>query len=115
MAETVTVGCKLPNGLVLEHQGTTVTLKGFRHPDARIIGGYGLTEGVDKDFFDAWLAAHADQPYVKKELVFAQGKANSAADKAKDQKEVKSGLEPLPQDKPMPGIEKDAEAMKAKG
>jgi hypothetical protein len=42
-----------------------------------VVGGYGLTENVDKKF-EAWLAVHADQPYVRKELVFAQAKTNSA-------------------------------------
>ncbi|WP_240530678.1 hypothetical protein [Enterobacter cloacae] len=40
------------------------------------------------------------------ELVFAQAKANSAQAKASENAKVKSGLEGLPQDKPMPGIEK---------
>ena len=113
MSEQVTVGCKLPNGMTIDQGEYKVTLNGSN--SSNVIGGYGLTEGVDKDAFEQWLLAHKDQPYVKKELVFAQAKANSAAAKATENAEVKSGLEGLPQDNPMPGIEKDKQAMKSKG
>ncbi|EKY2017044.1 hypothetical protein QU220_004177 [Cronobacter sakazakii] len=104
MAETIVVGCKLPNGLVVEQEGYTVTLNGAN--SSNVVGGYGLTEGVDKDAFEKWLEVHKNQPYVKNELVFARAKANSAQSKATENASVKSGLEGLPQDKPAPGIEK---------
>ncbi|ELY4201963.1 hypothetical protein ACLF30_000242 [Cronobacter sakazakii] len=104
MAETIVVGCKLPNGLVVEQDGYTVTLNGSN--SSNVVGGYGLTEGVDKDAFEKWLEVHKNQPYVKNELVFAQAKANSAQSKATENASIKSGLEGLPQDKPAPGIEK---------
>ncbi|EOG6131785.1 hypothetical protein ACLF4G_000847 [Cronobacter sakazakii] len=104
MAETIVIGCKLPNGLVVEQDGYTVTLNGSN--SSNVVGGYGLTEGVDKDAFEKWLEVHKNQPYVKNELVFAQAKANSAQSKATENASVKSGLEGLPQDKPAPGIEK---------
>ncbi|EPE4838845.1 hypothetical protein ACSIZT_004277 [Yersinia enterocolitica] len=104
MSEVLTVGCKLPNGLVLEQDGYQVELNGSN--SSLVFGGYGLTEGVNKDAFDKWLSVHKDQPYVKNDLVFAQAKTNSAQAKASENAKVKSGLEGLPQDKPMPGIEK---------
>ncbi|MGT3185588.1 hypothetical protein ACVSXV_23130 [Yersinia enterocolitica] len=104
MSEVLTVGCKLPNGLVLEQDGYQVELNGSN--SSLVFGGYGLTEGIDKDAFEKWLSVHKDQPYVKNDLVFAQAKTNSAQAKASENAKVKSGLEGLPQDKPMPGIEK---------
>lgn len=104
MSEVVTVGCKLPNGLLLEQDGYTVQLNGANA--SNLVGGYGLTENVDKAAFDKWIKVHGDQAYVKNELVFAQAKTNSAESKAKENADVKSGLEGLPQDKPAPGIEK---------
>ncbi|WP_147196028.1 hypothetical protein [Pantoea sp. CCBC3-3-1] len=104
MSEVVTVGCKLPNGLVIDIDGYTVTLNGAN--SSNIVGGYGLTENVDKAAFDKWLKAHGDQAYVKNELVFAQAKTNSAESKAKENADVKSGLEGLPQDNPAPGVTK---------
>lgn len=113
MAEVVTVGCKLPNGLLIDVGGKVVRLLGAN--SSSVIGGYGLTEGVDKDYFDTWLKEHANQPYVKGDLVFAQAKTNSAQSKASENAKVKTGLEGLPQDKPVEGVVKDEEAMKAKG
>ncbi|MBW5853279.1 hypothetical protein [Yersinia enterocolitica] len=104
MSEVLTVGCKLPNGLVLEQDDYQVELNGSN--SSLVFGGYGLTEGVNKDAFDKWLSVHKDQPYVKNDLIFAQAKTNSAQAKASENAKVKSGLEGLPQDKPMPGIEK---------
>ncbi|MCU5775118.1 hypothetical protein N5923_23330 [Erwiniaceae bacterium BAC15a-03b] len=113
MAEVVTVGCKLPNGLLIDVGGKITHLQGAN--SSNVIGGYGLTESVDKEYFEAWLKEHADQPYVKNELVFAQAKTNSAQSKATENASVKTGLEGLPQDKPVEGVVKDEEAMKAKG
>lgn len=95
---TITVGCKLPHGLILEHGGKTITLKGWH--SSRVAGGYGLTEGVDKDVFEAWLKAHADLPMVKRGLVFAQERAHSAEACAREREKVRSGLEGLNRDKP---------------
>ncbi|WP_096978830.1 hypothetical protein [Escherichia coli] len=113
MAETIVVGCKLPNGLIIEQDGYTVTLNGANA--ANVIGGYGLTDGVDKEAFEKWLEVHKEQPYVKNELVFAQSKAASARDKARENTKVKTGLEGLLQDKPVDGVVKDEAAMKAGG
>lgn len=113
MAEVVTVGCKLPNGLLIDVDGKVVHLLGAN--SSNVIGGYGLTENVDKDYFEKWLKQHANQRYVKGEMVFAQSKTNSAQSKASENASVKTGLEGLPQDKPVEGVVKDEEAMKAKG
>lgn len=113
MAEVVTVGCKLPNGLLIDVDGKVVHLLGAN--SSNVIGGYGLTENVDKDYFEKWLKQHANQRYVKGEMLFAQAKTNSAQSKASENAGVKTGLEGLPQDKPVEGVVKDEEAMKAKG
>ncbi|TCW03768.1 hypothetical protein EDF73_1271 [Raoultella sp. BIGb0138] len=94
----------MPNGLILEQGEYKVALNGAN--SSLVFGGYGLTEGVDKDAFEAWLAAHADQPYVRKELVFAQAKLSSAQSKAKENASEKTGLEGLDQNNPSPGVEK---------
>ncbi|MFN1150335.1 hypothetical protein ACJ0RR_000435, partial [Serratia liquefaciens] len=67
-----------------------------------------------KELWDAWLETHKDQPYVKNSLVFAQDNGNSARSQAKEQEKVKSGLEPLSQKNPAPGIERDDETMNKK-
>lgn len=99
----VTVGCKLPNGLVLKVGESKLALKGAN--SSRVVGGYGLTS-VPSDLWDAWSKAYAESPFIKKNLVFAQSTASKAEGQANEQAAVKSGLEPLDPDKPAPGIQK---------
>ena len=54
MGATVTVGCKLPHGLVAEVGKESVTFLGINSTE--LIGGHGITENVPKDFWDAWVA-----------------------------------------------------------
>lgn len=95
---TVTVGCKIPNGLHLDLGGKRVTLNGSH--SSRVIGGYGLTEGVPADFFEAWLQTYADSPAVTNGLVFAQENAADVRAQALDQADIRTGLEPLDPTKP---------------
>lgn len=101
---TVTVACKLPNGLVLDLAGVDqkFILNGAHHEEA--IAGHGMTE-VDEDFWNKWSQIYKDFEPLKKELIFAQGGERSAAAKAKEQKGNKTGLEGLDPKKPAPGIE----------
>ena len=99
---TVIVGCKLPNGLILELDEQRVVLNGSN--SSSIIGGFGMTE-VNKPLFDAWLAKHKDYEPVKQGLVFAQEKEVNAKAEAKDKTKLKNGLEGLDPAKPAEGIE----------
>jgi hypothetical protein len=101
----VIVGCKLPHGLIIKTGGKSAILNGAN--SSKIIGGYGLTP-VDKDFFDAWKAEYATFSPLKDGLIFEQANERSAASQAKEQEEIKSGLEPLDLDKPAPGIKPEA-------
>lgn len=89
--QAVTVGCKLPHGLVLEVGSTSVTLNGAN--SSNIIGGYGLTEGVDKAFFDAWMEKNEHLPFVRNQLVFAQASADDAKASALEKAGEKTGFE----------------------
>lgn len=107
MAQTVTVGCKYPNGLLLELNGVKVAIKGANA--ANIIGGHGITEGVNKEFMEAWLAQYAENDVVKGGHLFIADKAASVAAEATEKADHKTGLEPLdPKAKPA-GIEAVAE------
>lgn len=96
---TVTIGCKLPNGMVLEmgkfgdEDYKAVTVKGSN--SALVHGGFGITEGVDASFWQAWKKKHARLSFVQKGLVFAVGDLASARDHAIDMSALKTGLEPL--------------------
>jgi hypothetical protein len=108
----ITVGCKLPHGLIIRTGGKSVTLAGAN--SSRIVGGYGLTQ-VDKDFFDAWKTEFAQFPPLKQGLIFAQDKVAAAESQAKEQAEIKSGLEPLDIKAPVPGVAAEAFEGKPEG
>lgn len=121
--DKVTVGCKLPDGLRLrlfkmeETQepvmgggwrtvqravpfGPQVVLKGNAQPLGiilrhMIIGGYGITENVDKDFIDEWFKQNADSDIVKNHLIVVQPRLDLARDQAKEQSKLESGFEPI--------------------
>jgi hypothetical protein len=122
----VTVYCKLPTGLrirnfvmveVTEHRlgGGTNTFKQadqrgedillwgniFRIGDPmthRIVGDYGVTEGVNKESWDNWLEANKDTPMVKNGLVFAAEKRDFGDGEANDRRDTLSGLERMQKD-----------------
>ena len=106
MAQQLTVGCKLPQGLHLDHAGKRVTLNGTNSTE--IIGGHGLTL-VDKEFFDAWYDAHRDYAPVKQGLIFAHDKEASVKAEAREKASHKSGFEGINPDKPGHGVERMAD------
>ena len=97
----VTVGCRLPNGLVLRLQDgkggeKRVTLRG---QNADMNGALyiqpthcGYTE-VDKDFWDEWIAKHSDFAPVVSGAVFAEATESKARGAAKERVKDKTGLE----------------------
>lgn len=110
--ETVTVGCKLPNGLNLGHlhgeDKPIVILNGANHPNA--IMSVGMTHGVDKAAFLNWMEEHGGThgiPAVAKGHVFHYDKAGAAIGKAKEMAAEKTGMEGLDPDVPANNIEPD--------
>lgn len=94
----VTIGCKLPHGLIIEARDNSgeiqrVTLKGAN--DARIVGGYGITENVPADVWGAWLKRHAKFPAVVNGQVFVHTDIKSVESEAKNRREVVTGFEPI--------------------
>ena len=119
----VSVGCKLPHGLVLrvfnmverdvpvmgggsrtekiaEQRAETAIIHGWAHaqnaaPNCTIIGGYAITDGIDKGLWDLWLSQNQKSDMVKNGLIFANEKSDHVVGKAKDGANVRSGLERL--------------------
>lgn len=120
-AQKVTVACKLPHGLRLrlfkmvdgtenvsgnnvrtikhaEQIGDDVVIKGVAvefGKEKALTGGYALTTGVDKEFFEEWLKQNASHEAVKNHMIFAAGSRDAVEGKAEDHAKDKSGLEPL--------------------
>lgn len=107
MSETVSVGCKLPAGLILEMGiGTDKYQKfaviGSNGPNAghgRIAGsmlsnGYGITFGIPAAFMEAWLKKHANLDAVRNGIIFALPQKD-AVDMTKTFETQKTGFEPI--------------------
>lgn len=93
---TVTIGCKLPNGIIMEVEGAKpVVINGWNN---NLIqgAGHGLTDNVPADVWEAWKKVHAESKLVKGGFIFANTRAEGTKDRARDQKDNKSGHEQLP-------------------
>jgi hypothetical protein len=124
MPGTVCVGCKIPNGLVLQifgseevHEpvmggGSRLVKRAFvtdriklngpavavgKVPRHEIRHGAGLTYGVDADLFAAWVAQNKGSDLLAKgrELVFTSVKPPDIEAQAKDRVTLKTGLEEI--------------------
>lgn len=130
--ETVDVYCKLPHGLILRLFAETtvdvpvmgggvksakefipmpdqVVLNGWAHKKEEaaaclIVNGFAVTHEVSKDFMDQWLEQNKEHSAVKAGLIFTAKRGDHG--QAKEKADVKSGLEPLNQDSPTPGVRK---------
>ena len=125
VVNTVTIACKIPNGLVLqchtmEKTSEPVMGGGFRdvmaarphgqpftvfgpakpygeEAKAPITGGYALTFGIPKDFWDRWVTENAQHPAVVNHMIFAHDKPADAQAEAREKRDLRSGMEPLKQ------------------
>lgn len=98
---SITIGCRLPCGLVLQHGGVTVTLNGQNQNKEGIIllkdSDYGTTE-VDQPFWEAWKEAHKGFAPLESNAIFEAKNASEAKGKAKELKGEKTGHEPVSQE-----------------
>jgi hypothetical protein len=122
---TVTIASKLPNGLVLQlwkfvdvqeqaPNGTRMTKMAQRDgepikingaavpymavPSHTIIGGYALTPGVDRRFWEKWKEQNWDNDALRSGILTAWPTQRDAEAYVKDNEGLKCGLEPLDPD-----------------
>jgi hypothetical protein len=132
--DTVTIGCKWPNGIVMRlydfeeveimvngrvfKENISIanpdypefTLNGFsidrnpmaERPEYAIIGGFGLTHGIPRDFAEAWFKQNAQSELVKQGLVFMEGTEQRARAQAKEYRPLQSGVQPIDPNDPGP-------------
>lgn len=93
MTNVVTVGCKLPHGLVAQLGDVSVTFNGLN--SSNIIGGHGITEDVPAEFWAEWSKRNSGLAYMQKGLIFADAKPENTKAKAKERQNVKTGLEQI--------------------
>lgn len=106
-AATVTVACKLPHGIWMEVQDgnkpkTRILAKGCN--TSNVIGGFGLTENVPADFFEAWIEKNKSLKFVQRGQIWALNRSDSVRKKALEMAELKHGVERLDPDKPPAGL-----------
>ena len=95
---SVTIGCKLPHGIVLDHPldpSKKVELRGKNR--SLIIGAeYGTTE-VDGEFWETWKTVHAEFPALRSGAIFEAANASDLAAVAAELKDEATGFEPMAQ------------------
>lgn len=100
MADVIVIGCRLPCGLVLEHEGKQVTLAGQNQNKQGIIllsqDDYGETI-VDASYWAAWKKANAGYTPLVTGAIFEAKNQAEAKSKQKELKGEKTGHEPMPQ------------------
>ena len=96
MADKVIIGCKLPNGIILEVGDKQQVIKGLN--SIVIIGAPYRTTEVDADFYAAWLEEHKEFPAIKSGAIFIAKNFESIKSVAEDLKDEKTGFEPMSQE-----------------
>ena len=97
-SNSVTIGCKLPHGIVLDHPldpEKKVELRGKNK--ALIIGAdYGTTE-VDGEFWETWKTVHKDFPALRSGAIFEAANASELTAVAAELEDETTGFEPMAQ------------------
>ena len=121
--KTVIVACKVPNGVILKvwrfeddeeavlgggkrtfkrpvQDGPSYELKGPAapvrgRPQAPVAGGYALNKGIPLEFWQKWLEQYKDSALVVNKMVFAAEKPDRIIAEARDNRDVRSNMEPL--------------------
>lgn len=109
--DTVIIGCKLPQGLLLKVDSITVRINGsarynMPRPNKKsLLAGVnvhasdGLTQ-VDRGFWEKWCAEHADYGPLRDGFIYSSATQNKAKSLAEKTADVKTGFEPLDPNKP---------------
>lgn len=106
--ETILIGCRLPNGLVLTHPQTKATVKIAGTSGEILPGGLYLppkafaTTEVDAEFWAVWKAAYQGFPPLKNRALFEARNDQEASAKAKDAD--KTGFEQMSQTPVIDGV-----------
>lgn len=109
---TITVVCKLANGIYLDLRDDVgglkkrVRINGYNDANSIAGSGYGLTE-IDEGHWKEWLAVNSSLDLIKNQVVFAREKKSEA--KAEAKSTGPSGQERIDPAKPLRGV-KSADA-----
>jgi len=79
----------------------------------QIIGGYAITHGIPKDFWEQWLEQNQESDIILNGMLFAHQEAASTTSEAKEKEKEKSGLERLDPNNLPKGLQKSDMARQA--
>ena len=128
-SNTVTVACKLPNGLILrvfdmvetsevvqggyrdvkiarprpeqfEVRGNAIPIGVPNFPVPEMADGFAITRGCPKELWDLWEEQNKHSHLVQKGLIFSSSSINALRDEIKNRRDLKSGLEPIDPEHP---------------
>ena len=98
-AKTVIIGCRLPQGIILDHPlapEKKVELKGKNK--ALVIGAEYSTTEVDGEFWETWKTVHKDFPALRSGAIFEAKNANELVAVAAELEDETTGFEAMPQE-----------------
>lgn len=95
---TVTIGCKLPNGIAFKFGEKTYVIKGWNQNAIDGVG-HGITYDFPAEVWEEFKKVYDGSKLLKNGIIFANESARKTKDQAKDQKDNKSGHEQLPKPK----------------
>lgn len=100
--ETIVIACNLPHGLCITQPGQPdININGANHRSAREAGGFGITEGVDKDSFDAWVSLNSKFPPLVNGSILMQPTRARAEDAGEEREgDVMTGFERIDPENP---------------
>ena len=109
--ETILIGCRLPNGIVLQHpKNPNLKVKLAGTFETKTEQGIWLparpysTTTVDLEFWNEWKAAYVGYPPLKTRAVFEARSEQEAASKAREAEKEKTGFEPMAKDAIIDGL-----------
>lgn len=73
-------------------------------PRHQTAGGFSITTGIPRDYWDEWLRQNEKSDMVRNGLIFAYDSEQRTRDAAAERDKVRSGLEPLDPDNPPPDV-----------
>jgi hypothetical protein len=82
-------------------------------PHQQIVGGYAITHGIPRAFWDEWLDQNKELDMVKNKMIFAHSEAASVTSRATDQAELKSNIERLDPKNLPKGVQESSDMRRA--
>jgi hypothetical protein len=99
-AKTVSIACKLPQGLTVHLDGVREPIKLHGANSPYNIAGHGITQNVPVEHWEGIQKQHAHALWLKNGFVFANGDGDELVEEAEDKLKHRNGFEPIDPNSP---------------